>query len=103
MKPGDAEKVVTLLQDRLNSLNDLALTLKHAVPLVHPRAPRAAQRHTGHGRRPLRARGGQVRAQAASLTARGRRIAWPARPARTGLGRPGPTARSDGRPGRAGT
>src|SRR5215467_4231075 len=29
MKSGDAEKVVTLLQDRLNSLNDLALTLKH--------------------------------------------------------------------------
>jgi len=29
MKAGDAEKVVTLLQDRLNSLNDLALTLKH--------------------------------------------------------------------------
>ena len=25
MKTGDAEKVVTLLQDRLNSLNDLAL------------------------------------------------------------------------------
>ena len=29
MKAGAAEKVVTLLQDRLNSLNDLALTLKH--------------------------------------------------------------------------
>ena len=29
MKSGDAEKVVKLLQDRLNSLNDLALTLKH--------------------------------------------------------------------------
>jgi starvation-inducible DNA-binding protein len=29
MKSGDAEKVVELLQDRLNSLNDLALTLKH--------------------------------------------------------------------------
>src|ERR1044071_5296711 len=29
MKSGDAEKVVQLLQDRLNSLNDLALTLKH--------------------------------------------------------------------------
>src|SRR5689334_8131275 len=29
MKSGDAEKVVNLLQDRLNSLNDLALTLKH--------------------------------------------------------------------------
>jgi starvation-inducible DNA-binding protein len=29
MKSGDAEKVVTLLQDRLNSLSDLALTLKH--------------------------------------------------------------------------
>jgi starvation-inducible DNA-binding protein len=29
MKPGNAERVNTLLQDRLNSLNDLALTLKH--------------------------------------------------------------------------
>jgi starvation-inducible DNA-binding protein len=29
MKTGDAEKVVTLLQERLNSLSDLALTLKH--------------------------------------------------------------------------
>src|ERR1700704_2145594 len=29
MKTGDAEKVITLLQDRLNALNDLALTLKH--------------------------------------------------------------------------
>jgi starvation-inducible DNA-binding protein len=29
MKSGDAEKVNALLQDRLNSLNDLALTLKH--------------------------------------------------------------------------
>jgi starvation-inducible DNA-binding protein len=29
MKSDDAEKVVVLLQDRLNSLNDLALTLKH--------------------------------------------------------------------------
>jgi starvation-inducible DNA-binding protein len=29
MKDGSAEKVITLLQDRLNSLNDLALTLKH--------------------------------------------------------------------------
>src|ERR1700683_2564057 len=29
MKSDDAEKVVTILQDRLNSLNDLALTLKH--------------------------------------------------------------------------
>ncbi len=29
MKTGDADKVVKLLQDRLNSLNDLALTLKH--------------------------------------------------------------------------
>jgi starvation-inducible DNA-binding protein len=29
MKSGAAEKVVKLLQDRLNSLNDLALTLKH--------------------------------------------------------------------------
>jgi starvation-inducible DNA-binding protein len=29
MKSGDAEKVAGLLQDRLNSLNDLALTLKH--------------------------------------------------------------------------
>jgi starvation-inducible DNA-binding protein len=29
MKNGTAEKVITLLQDRLNSLNDLALTLKH--------------------------------------------------------------------------
>ena len=26
---GDAEKVIALLQDRLNALNDLALTLKH--------------------------------------------------------------------------
>src|ERR1700754_762321 len=29
MKSGDAEKVNALLQQRLNSLNDLALTLKH--------------------------------------------------------------------------
>jgi starvation-inducible DNA-binding protein len=29
MKPGNAQKVNKLLQDRLNSLNDLALTLKH--------------------------------------------------------------------------
>jgi starvation-inducible DNA-binding protein len=29
MKPGNAEKTVALLQDRLNSLNDLSLTLKH--------------------------------------------------------------------------
>jgi starvation-inducible DNA-binding protein len=29
MKPDDADKVNGLLQDRLNSLNDLALTLKH--------------------------------------------------------------------------
>ena len=29
MNTGDAEKVIKLLQDRLNSLNDLALTLKH--------------------------------------------------------------------------
>jgi starvation-inducible DNA-binding protein len=29
MKLGSAEKVTALLQDRLNSLNDLALTLKH--------------------------------------------------------------------------
>jgi starvation-inducible DNA-binding protein len=29
MKPDDAEKVNALLQDRLNSLSDLALTLKH--------------------------------------------------------------------------
>ena len=29
LKTGDAEKVVALLQDRLNALNDLALTLKH--------------------------------------------------------------------------
>jgi starvation-inducible DNA-binding protein len=29
MKSDDAEKVVTILQDRLNSFNDLALTLKH--------------------------------------------------------------------------
>jgi starvation-inducible DNA-binding protein len=29
MKTGDAEQVTALLQDRLNSLNDLALTLKH--------------------------------------------------------------------------
>jgi starvation-inducible DNA-binding protein len=29
MKTGDGERVVALLQDRLNSLNDLALTLKH--------------------------------------------------------------------------
>jgi starvation-inducible DNA-binding protein len=29
MKPDDAGKVVALLQDRLNALNDLALTLKH--------------------------------------------------------------------------
>jgi starvation-inducible DNA-binding protein len=29
MKTGDAEKVIKLLQDRLNSLSDLALTLKH--------------------------------------------------------------------------
>jgi starvation-inducible DNA-binding protein len=29
MKPGNAEKTAALLQDRLNSLNDLSLTLKH--------------------------------------------------------------------------
>src|ERR1700722_1104481 len=29
MKPGNAEKTTPLLQDRLNSLNDLSLTLKH--------------------------------------------------------------------------
>ena len=29
MKTDDAERVIALLQDRLNSLNDLALTLKH--------------------------------------------------------------------------
>ena len=29
MKSDDADKVVTILQDRLNSFNDLALTLKH--------------------------------------------------------------------------
>jgi len=29
LKPGDADKVNALLQDRLNALNDLALTLKH--------------------------------------------------------------------------
>jgi starvation-inducible DNA-binding protein len=29
MKPDDANKVITRLQDRLNALNDLALTLKH--------------------------------------------------------------------------
>ena len=29
MKSDDAEKVVAILQDRLNSFNDLALTLKH--------------------------------------------------------------------------
>ncbi len=29
MKTGDAEKVTAQLQDRLNALNDLALTLKH--------------------------------------------------------------------------
>lgn len=29
MKSGSAERVIALLQDRLNSLNDLALTLKH--------------------------------------------------------------------------
>jgi starvation-inducible DNA-binding protein len=29
MKAGSAERVIALLQDRLNSLNDLALTLKH--------------------------------------------------------------------------
>jgi starvation-inducible DNA-binding protein len=29
MKSDDADKLVALLQDRLNSLNDLALTLKH--------------------------------------------------------------------------
>jgi starvation-inducible DNA-binding protein len=29
MSPGDAAEVVGLLQDRLNALNDLALTLKH--------------------------------------------------------------------------
>ena len=29
MKPDDAQSVITLLQDRLNALNDLALTLKH--------------------------------------------------------------------------
>jgi starvation-inducible DNA-binding protein len=29
MKNGTADKVITLLQDRLNALNDLALTLKH--------------------------------------------------------------------------
>jgi starvation-inducible DNA-binding protein len=29
MKPDDATEVIALLQDRLNALNDLALTLKH--------------------------------------------------------------------------
>jgi starvation-inducible DNA-binding protein len=29
MKPDDAAEVIVLLQDRLNALNDLALTLKH--------------------------------------------------------------------------
>ncbi|HEX3957041.1 MAG TPA: DNA starvation/stationary phase protection protein [Trebonia sp.] len=29
MKSGSAERVIVLLQDRLNSLNDLSLTLKH--------------------------------------------------------------------------
>jgi starvation-inducible DNA-binding protein len=29
MKADNAETVIKLLQDRLNSLNDLALTLKH--------------------------------------------------------------------------
>ena len=29
IKPDDADKVIGLLQDRLNALNDLALTLKH--------------------------------------------------------------------------
>ena len=29
LKPDDADKVIGLLQDRLNALNDLALTLKH--------------------------------------------------------------------------
>ncbi len=29
MKTSDAHTVIDLLQDRLNSLNDLALTLKH--------------------------------------------------------------------------
>jgi hypothetical protein len=29
MKSDTAERVIKLLQDRLNSLNDLALTLKH--------------------------------------------------------------------------
>jgi starvation-inducible DNA-binding protein len=29
MKSGSSERVIALLQDRLNSLNDLALTLKH--------------------------------------------------------------------------
>jgi starvation-inducible DNA-binding protein len=29
MKSGDADKTIDLLQDRLNALNDLALTLKH--------------------------------------------------------------------------
>src|SRR6201985_3069524 len=29
MKPDDSDKVIGLLQDRLNALNDLALTLKH--------------------------------------------------------------------------
>jgi starvation-inducible DNA-binding protein len=29
LKPDDANKVITQLQDRLNALNDLALTLKH--------------------------------------------------------------------------
>lgn len=29
MKSDDADKLIALLQDRLNSLNDLALTLKH--------------------------------------------------------------------------
>jgi starvation-inducible DNA-binding protein len=29
MKTGDAEQIITLLQDRLNALSDLALTLKH--------------------------------------------------------------------------
>src|ERR1700693_2220486 len=29
MKSGSAERVIALLQERLNSLNDLSLTLKH--------------------------------------------------------------------------
>jgi len=36
LKPDSAEQVIALLQERLNSLNDLSLTLKHVHWNVNP-------------------------------------------------------------------